>query len=55
VLKIRDPLGVIQRDPQLRNRAAFVERVVMPVCAILIAGPILFITVVVLVEVIKHG
>ena len=53
IFKIRDPLGFIEQDRQLKARVSFFERVVKPVCLILAAGSILIIFIVILVETIK--
>ena len=55
MFKIRDPLGLVERDPQLRARNRRYENIVKPLCLALIIGPLLFISVVVLYETIKHG
>ena len=55
MFKIRDPLGLVERDPQLRARNRRYENIVKPICLVMIAAPFWFISIVVLVKVIQHG
>ncbi len=55
MFRIRDPLGLAQQDPELRAKIRFHKKVLVPVCLAIIAGSLLIIVVVVLIEVIKHG
>ena len=55
MLRIRDPLGLIARDPELKARVDFFHKIVMQVCLFLIVGPRVLCVTVALYEIFKHG
>jgi hypothetical protein len=55
MFKIRDPLGLIESDPELKAKVRFHEEVFAPICLTLIVVSILFLVVVFIFEVIKNG
>lgn len=55
MLKVRDPLGLMETNPKLKARIAFFEKVMKPACFMIISLSVLFMVVVFVFEMIKHG